>query len=676
VRVRVAVPVPRLDALTYDVPPVLGVPALGARVRVPLGGRTITGVVCAHEADNGDASDAVVAGAAIKAIREILDPEPFIPAEVMRVAEWASTYYLSGLGEVLAAALPPAARSARVDAHKTVRLVEITEEGRSYVERSAERPRLSAAQLRGLGLLAVSDLSVAHLAQQGISGAVVTRLVSKGLASIRLQRVERSPFRDRVFAGVTTSPRALTTEQSSVLEAMAAWTTTPAFRVALLHGVTGSGKSELYLRLADRVLAEQRRVLVLVPEIGLTSAMAELFRVAFGDRVAVQHSGLSAGERHDQWHRIRDGSVDVVIGTRSAVFAPLTDLGLIVVDEEHDASYKQDESPRYHGRDLAIVRGQCAGALVVLGSATPSLESYRHATTGKYALLTLQRRVLDRPLAQVEIVDMRAEYAREGPDVVLSQALRNGLLARVASGEQAMVLLNRRGLATTVVCRQCTATIECPRCSVSLVVHGGRSGRRLRCHYCDWSVPVPGACAACGGVYLELTGFGTERVEEEIRALLPGARVARVDRDTVARKGALDDRLRAFARRELDVLVGTQMIAKGHDFPAVTLVGVVSADVGLGVADFRAAERTFQLLTQVAGRAGRGDQRGTAIVQTLYPHHYSIEFACQQNYGAFVHRELSFRRDMGYPPFVALVNIVIRAKSEGLALAHAADLGA
>ncbi len=399
----------------------------------------------------------------------------------------------------------------------------------------------------------------------------------------------------------------------------------------------------------------------MVPEIALTPAAAAIFRAAFGERVAIQHSGLSDGERYDQWQRIRRGDVDVVVGTRSAIFAPLANIGLIVVDEEHDGSYKQEESPRYHGRDVAVVRARAAGALIVLGSATPSLESYHNAQAGRYELVTLHRRVLDRPMADVTIVDMRAELAAEGPDVVLSGRLRDALAARLERGEQAIVLLNRRGFATVVFCRQCGETMECPNCSVTLTVH--KAAGRARCHYCNHSSPLPKVCSKCAGPFLEQLGFGTERVEAEVRARFPSARVGRVDRDTMRRRGAIGALLAKFAAKELDVLVGTQMIAKGHDFPSVTLVGVISADVGLGLADFRAAERTFQLLTQVAGRSGRGVLAGEAVVQTLYPTHYSIQHACRQDYQAFYEDELKFRRAMRYPPSVALINVVVKART-------------
>jgi len=464
----------------------------------------------------------------------------------------------------------------------------------------------------------------------------------------------------------------LTSEQQSALETLVDRASRRAYHVTLLHGVTGSGKTEIYLRLARAVRESGRGVLLMVPEIALTPAAASIFRAAFGDRVAIQHSGLSDGERYDQWHRIRRGEVDVVVGTRSAVFAPLQNIGLIVVDEEHDGSYKQEESPRYHGRDVAIVRARSSGALVVLGSATPSLESYHNAQAGRYELVTLRRRVLDRPMADVRIIDMRAEFAAEGPNAIVSLALADAMASRLERQEQAIVLLNRRGFATVVFCRQCGETLECPNCSVSLTVH--KAAGRARCHYCNHSAPLPKVCGKCAGPYLEQLGFGTERVEAEIRALFPRARVGRVDRDTIRRRGAIGALLASFARRELDILVGTQMIAKGHDFPSVTLVGVISADVGLGLADFRAAERTFQLLTQVAGRSGRGEIAGEAVVQTLYPTHYSIRHACRQDYDAFYAEEVHFRRAMHYPPCVALINVIVKARSRQAAMEDAGSI--
>ncbi|MBI2836011.1 MAG: primosomal protein N' [Acidobacteria bacterium] len=538
--------------------------------------------------------------------------------------------------------------------------------------------RLTPRQRGALDILrgAPEGVPLSALAEQGYSPDTVDRLAARGLVLIERAKVERDPFGASGAAWRLNSSASnrgslvLTTEQQAALKRLILALARRTFHVALLHGVTGSGKTELYLRLAQAARARGDAVLVLVPEIALTPAVVTVFRDAFGEDVAVQHSGLSDGERHDQWQRVRRGEVHIVIGTRSAVFAPLGSLGLVIVDEEHDASYKQEENPRYHGRDVAVMRAKAAGALVVLGSATPSLESYQNALRGRYELTVLERRVLDRPLPSVQIVNMREEYAAAGPDLVLSRALEAALGQQLERGEQALVLLNRRGFATSVFCRQCGGTSECPNCSVSLVVH--RAARRATCHYCNYSTSIPRTCPVCAGPYLEQIGFGTERVQAELEARFPGARVSRLDRDVIRRRGAAIALLRRFAAREVDVLVGTQMIAKGHDFPGVTLVGVISADVGLGLADFRAAERTFQLLTQVIGRAGRGELPGGAIVQTLYPEHYGIRHAYHQDYRAFFEEEMRFRAAMRYPPLVALVNAIVRNRTPGDAL-HSAN---
>jgi len=549
---------------------------------------------------------------------------------------------------------------------------EIPDAGGRVSLRLGERQQTALNRLRG----SAEGVPLPDLAAQGVTADTLNRLAARGLVRLFKVRVERDPFVAAALSsddlGAADEERSLTDEQEEALRRLNGRVASGAFHVVLLHGVTGSGKTEVYLRLASEVRRAGRRALVLVPEIALTPAVAAAFRRAFGERVAIQHSGLSDGERHDQWHRIRRGDVDVVVGTRSAVFAPLDRLGLIVVDEEHDTSYKQEDAPRYNGRDVAVMRGKQEGAVVVLGSATPSMESYQNTLDGRYERVALERRVFDRPLADVRIVDMREEYATQGPEAILSAALADALEGRLARGEQSLVLLNRRGFATSIFCRQCGGTLECPNCSVSLTVH--RAERRARCHYCNHAVSIPKTCRNCAAPYLELTGFGTERVEREIAARFPGARLARVDRDSVRRRGAIVGVLRRVAAREIDVLIGTQMIAKGHDFPQVTLVGVISADVGLGLADFRAAERTFQLLTQVAGRAGRGDVRGEAIIQTLYPQHYSIRHACRQDYRAFFEDEIRYRRAMRYPPVVALINVVVRAAKAGEAMAGAADL--
>jgi primosomal protein N' (replication factor Y) len=666
VNILVAVPVPALDLLTYRVPDGMTPPVVGARVVVPLGTRTVTGIVV-----EGAASVAIDEDD-IKPIRQVLDEDAFLPADVVALARWTAEYYAAGPGDTIMAVLPPKTRGGRADSHKTVRVATITAAGLD-----ASSAAVTPKQRDALDILAGAPAGVPtpQLTARGIGADTVSRLVRNGFASVRLERVDRDPFEASPFAAtMAEADRRLTIEQEAALTRLRAMADSRRFGVALVHGVTGSGKTELYIRLSAAVRASGRSVLMLVPEIALTPAIASLFRQAFGDQVAIQHSGLSDGERHDQWQRIRRGEIDVVVGTRSAVFAPLADIGLIIVDEEHDGSYKQEESPRYNGRDVAIVRGQRTQALLVLGSATPSMESYHNAMSGRYERIVLERRVLDRPLAAVTVVDMREEYAAEGPDAVLSRALKDAVAARIERKEQALVLLNRRGFATAVFCRQCAGTLECPNCSVSLVVHGEGHARRANCHYCNYSTRVPAACPHCAGPYLEQAGFGTERVEAEVKRACPSARVARLDRDAIRRKGALGSLLSRFRAGAIDVLVGTQMIAKGHDFPRVTLVGVVSADVGLGMADFRASERTFQLLTQVAGRAGRGDQPGEAIIQTLYPEHYSIQLACRQDYPAFYERELQFRRAMRYPPLVSIINTIVRSRTFAGAMDDAADL--
>jgi len=671
--VSVAVPVPFLDRLTYNVPDHLELPLVGARVRVPIGSRVVTGCVVQQSADGSDPD-------AVKDIVEVLDREPFLPPGVVKLCEWVAEYYLAGIGDAIAVAMPPGAR-AKASSFKTRQVARITAHGLALSNALGTTldgvERVTPKQRAALDILAAAGvgLPVRELRDRAITRDMLARLAAQGLVTLQAEAEERDPFeRAAMPERAPDSSRDLTPEQRTAFEQLAALVEGGGFRTALLHGVTGSGKTEIYLRLSQAVQRAGRQVLLLVPEIALTPSVTALFRGAFGDRVAIQHSALSDGERHDQWHRIRRGDVDLVIGTRSAVFAPLTRLGLIVVDEEHDTSYKQEEAPRYHGRDVAIVRATYEGALVVLGSATPSMESYQNALSGKYAQATLERRVLDRPLAAVRIVNMRAEYAEQGPDAIISRDLSAAVADRLARREQVLVLLNRRGYATAVFCRQCGDTFECPNCTISLTVHRARNGWRARCHYCNYSMMVPKACRKCAAPYLERAGFGTEKVEEQLAEAFPNARIGRVDRDSVRRKGALASLLGRFAAGDLDILVGTQMIAKGHDFPRVTLVGVVSADVGLGLADFRAAERTFQLLTQVAGRAGRGERTGEAIVQTLYPDHYSIQLACRQDYRAFFDREFAYRRGMRYPPMVALINTIVRGRTFEEAMQTATEI--
>lgn len=679
--VHVAVPVPLLPSLSYRVPTGQALPVRGARVRVPLGRRLVVGCVIGVGDAGAQAGVPPSPPDEVKDLVEVVDTEPLLPAGVLDLAMWVAEYYACGAGDAVAAAMPPyawvrkGATAARVLAFKTERVARLTETGRQVVAGDSPQPPGRRQQQALVDLSSAPDgWSTRRLATRGVTSETLRRLADRGLVQLETRSVDRDPFAgsDSSPAGPSPNVLTLTTEQQDAFDTLSRLVQLRRFGVAMVHGVTGSGKTELYLRLAKEVCDRGQRALVLVPEIILAPAVARAFRAVFGDRVAIQHSGLSDGERHDQWYRIRRGDIDVVVGTRSAVFAPVERLGLIVVDEEHDGSYKQDESPRYHGRDAAIVRGRQAEALVVLGSATPSMESYHNATVGRYERIVLAQRVLQRPLPTVQIVDMRTEMATQGADAILSQPLMEGLEDRLARGEQSLVLLNRRGYAASVLCRQCGQTLECPNCSVTLTFHRGAG--RVRCHYCNYSQTRPKVCPQCAGPYLERIGFGTERIEKEVSTALARVRVARLDRDTVRRRGMATSILSRFARGEIDILVGTQMIAKGHDFPAVTLVGVISADVGLGLADFRASERTFQLLTQVAGRAGRGETRGEAIIQTFFPEHYSIGFACQQAYEPFFEAEMHYRRSMRYPPVVAMINVVVKAGRFGDAIRDAGEL--
>jgi primosomal protein N' (replication factor Y) (superfamily II helicase) len=445
------------------------------------------------------------------------------------------------------------------------------------------------------------------------------------------------------------------------------------FSGILLHGVTGSGKTAVYLAGLRAVLAAGRSAILLVPEIGLTPAVASDLHQIFGDEVAILHSALSDKERAQQWHRIKNGDARMVVGTRSAVFAPVADLALIIVDEEHDSSYKQEETPRYHARDIAVMRAKMANAVAVLGSATPSLESYFNAKKNKYALVELPDRVEQRPLPEVEIIDMRQEFQETGHEQVISRKLAAEIKNRFDRTEQVMVLLNRRGYSPLVLCRTCGKTLECQNCAIALTHH--KREHRMICHYCGYTAPVPKACLHCGSEYVYFIGTGSEKLEELLHGMFPQARIARLDRDTVRGHEDFERTLNALSEGELDLLVGTQMIAKGHDIHGVTLVGVVGADSALGLPDFRAAERTFQLLTQVAGRAGRGQSPGKVILQTYFQDHYAVQYAARHDFSGFYEKELRFRSWMHYPPYSALANVLIRSDKLDEALQWSGTLG-
>jgi primosomal protein N' (replication factor Y) len=489
-----------------------------------------------------------------------------------------------------------------------------------------------------------------------VSRANVLRLEKKGLLLSWEEPLtaEEDPWE----TDFTPPANILNAEQNQALGEIWQWLVAGEFTAGLLHGVTGSGKTEVYLGAIEAALSRGKTAIVLVPEIALTLWMSRLVRARFGEGVAILHSGLPEIERATEWWRVRRGEASVVVGTRSAVFAPLENLGLIIVDEEQEASYKQEETPRYNGRDTAVYRARLEGAVALLGSATPSLETYHNARAGKYHLLELTARVEDRPLAEVRVVDLREDFRRHHRSAAVSESLRAAIALRLEEGTQTMVLINRRGYSWSLLCRSCGAFVQCQNCSIALTYH--KSRQRMECHYCGYSIRPMKQCPKCRGEYMYFVGDGAERVEEYLREQFPKARIARLDRDTVRTKREYQQVLGAFAKCEIDVLVGTQMVAKGHDFQRVTLVGVVAADLALGRPDFRAAERTFQLLTQVAGRAGRGELSGEVFVETYYPEHYAIQHAARQDYISFYEKEAHFRRMLHYPPFTALATVLVR----------------
>jgi primosomal protein N' (replication factor Y) len=518
----------------------------------------------------------------------------------------------------------------------------------------AKAERVKAA-LQARGPLPLAQLL--RVAQ--VSRSVIERMLRDGALESWEERID--PAEDPFDAGYVPPAHELNAEQESALKLIRARFELGEFGVLLLHGVTGSGKTEVYMRAVQETLARGKTAIILVPEIALTLWVGRQCRAWFGARfegVAVLHSALSDVERAREWWRVRNGEARVVVGTRSAIFAPLENLGLIIVDEEQESSYKQEETPRYHGRDVAIVRAKMENAAALLGSATPSLETYHHARSGKYELLTLASRVEKRAMASVEIVDLREDFAKTHQTSPISAPLHAGIQECLAQKTQALVLINRRGYSWSVLCRSCGVSVQCENCSISMTHHKQRN--RLECHYCGSIQQIPKQCPKCQSKYVYFFGEGSEHLEERLRKEFPGARIARLDRDTARTKRQYQETLGAFVGGALDILVGTQMLAKGHDFQRVTLVGVVSADSSLGLPDFRAAERTFHLLTQVAGRAGRGDLPGRVLIQTFYPEHYAIQDAVKQDYPAFYERETQFRRAMAYPPFSSLANVIVR----------------
>ncbi len=724
--IAVALPVPVPTAFTYSVPPDLADrTAVGKRVLVPFGKRQLTGFILGRAAADG-ALD-------IRPITDVLDEAPLFPEAMVTFFQWVADYYAHPLGEVVHTALPGGLSACEVWAYQLTdtgrsvldcgygspeeltamtamaegalicegagkagngpfpgrMLQRLQKKGWVRRQRHLRPARVRRRRVSFVGLAAPeADIVcrserqqrvVSWLARHGdcpaavleraIPGAMrsVSTLIRDGRVKKQMRVVERDPFGEPILPD---RPHPLTDAQQQIMDALQQ-AVDQGFIPFLITGVTGSGKTEIYLQLARKVIDTGRSVLVLVPEIALISQMVQRFRARFGERVAVLHSGLSDGERFDQWRRICRKAADVVIGARSAIFAPMAAPGLIVVDEEHDTSYKQENGLRYHARDLALVRGRLDGCPVVLGSATPSIQTLFNADIGKLRELTLPCRIFRRPLPEIEIVDLRNFQGRRGDGRFLTDPLAQAMRERLARGEQTLLFLNRRGFAGNPVCLACGSPIRCPHCDISLTYH--RKANALRCHYCGFSSAAATRCPSCASDRIRFLGLGTEQLEAAVTKRFPEARIDRMDRDTIARRGALLKILKRLRRGETDVLIGTQMVAKGHDFPNITLVGIVCADLSLNVPDFRSGEHTFQILAQVAGRAGRGQVPGKVILQTFNPDHFSLTAARAQDVRRFYEVEIGFRRRLHYPPFSRLVMLRIEGADRERTAGRAAE---
>ena len=746
------------NAFSYRVPDGME-PAVGGRVLVPFRQQRMSGIVV----DLHDRQPAVQT----KNVVSVLDPEPMLDAQLMRLGKWIADYYLAPLGEVFRTMLPLSAEfkrtityriteqgqlalhlggmsgsSARARRTPEDQLTEFRvldylanrESGREQSLRSATRvSRVVLAGMVRKKWIVREDVSDAQDAARVVKIAVLLganrpqepstgdapapaedvrrslnkklnanqqilvetlaasggRLAVEALQALDVPRTTLSTLVKRGLIEIVEKPAEFhvsrvkarpspfdfefNAAQKQALRRIEENVVARKFAGMLLHGVTGSGKTAVYLAGMRTVLEAGRSAILLVPEIGLTPAVAADLHQVFGEQVAILHSALSDRERAEQWHRIKRGDARMVVGTRSAVFAPVADLALIIVDEEQDSSYKQEETPRYHARDVAVMRAKMANAVVVLGSATPSLESYYNATKNKYALVELPDRVEQRPLPEVELIDMKQEFQETGQEQVISRKLAEEIRERLERKEQVMILLNRRGYSPVALCRACGSRMECRNCAVAMTHH--KKSSRMVCHYCGFEAPVPKKCGECGSEYVYFLGTGSEKLEELLHGMFPTARIGRLDRDTVRGKEDFERVLGALDAGELDLLVGTQMIAKGHDVHGVTLVGVVGADIALGLPDFRAAERTFQLLTQVAGRAGRGQTPGKVVLQTFFPDHYAVQYAANHDFAGFYEKELRFRSWMYYPPYSALANVLIRSDKLDEALEWSGTLG-
>ncbi|HEY5707118.1 MAG TPA: primosomal protein N' [Terrimicrobiaceae bacterium] len=626
--------------------------APGSRVRVPLRARLVLATVVE-----------VLETSAVKSpreIHEVIGGTPLIRPKLLEIARWISEYYCCALETAMACVLPQVVRQAKMSPRQLnfARLRRrASEEEIAALGRRAPRQADALRAVQEAGgrrpIVELADLI-------GVNESVFRALERNGWVTIEAEDVARDPCSGGTF--LPTNDLALNAEQSLAVEALKKAIETPV-RPLLLFGVTGSGKTEIYLQAIRHAIGLGRTALVLVPEISLTPQTVERFKARFASvqrEVAVLHSHLSAGERYDEWYKIHSGAARIVIGARSAVFAPIDQLGIIIVDEEHEGSYKQEEAPRYHARDVAVLRAQREACAVVLGSATPSLESWHNVRTGKYRLLELTQRVDDRRMPVIRVLDMRKAARSSGGEAICTPSLLDAISRRLASGEQTILFLNRRGFSTTMLCQRCGHVCKCPDCSVSLTYH--RDAAQLACHICGHRVRAPKVCPACQDPGIRHSGVGTQKVEDVVRRVFPKARVARMDADAMTRKNAYHQTLQAFKEGAIDILVGTQMIAKGLHFPNVTLVGIINADLSLHLPDFRAGERTFQLLTQVAGRAGRGELEGEVLVQTFTPFSPSIQFARHHDFAGFVEQELEFREHFGFPPFSRMILITVRAR--------------
>jgi primosomal protein N' (replication factor Y) (superfamily II helicase) len=653
--------------LDYSVPETLADRiGIGSRVRVPFRDKSALATVLAT-LEQSDAKG-------IRPIEALVGEAPAISESLLDLAKWMSTYYCCPLETVMRSLLPQVIRHAKVGWKKQLFVQPMTAIDAEKIDNLRKRAPRQAELLDAIAKLEKPMPAAQLLRKTSFDNQTLRALVKRDLIELREEAVERDPHADEQF--IATTNLEVNPEQALALGKITDALVAPeTAKPILLHGVTGSGKTEIYLQAIRTALERGKSAIVLVPEISLTPQTVERFKSRFAEMhevVAVLHSHLSEGERHDEWHKIHSGRARIVIGARSAVFAPLKNLGLIIVDEEHETTYKQEEAPRYHARDVAVVRAKIEKCAVVLGSATPSLESYHNATTGKYELLALTQRVDDQRMPLIRIVDLRQERRKEKIAPILSEKLSQAIAARLEKHEQTILFLNRRGFSTSLLCSNCGEARNCPNCSVALTFH--RHMARLSCHLCGHTAAVPKKCPECGKDALIYAGFGTEKVESTVSHFFPRANVRRMDADSMTRKEAYRETLRNFRTGKIDILVGTQMIAKGLHFPNVTLVGIINADLALHLPDFRAGERTFQLLTQVAGRAGRGETAGEVFVQTYTPFSPSIQFARHHDFAGYFQQELEFRERCDFPPFKHAVLITVRSAHEGRAKLSAETL--